>query len=99
MKGDGKAEGGGRVRFPTVLTSIPQEKQQWTAVMWREGAARASNVRSGEEILFVRVKWQGQVGYSLRRSAPHAERGRPGVTKKQQGFRLLSIFIKVTMFQ
>lgn len=80
MKGDGKAEGGGRARFPTVLTSIPQEKQQWAAVMWWEEAARASNVRSGEEILFVRgrVKCQGQVGYSLRRGAPHAERGRPG---------------------
>ncbi len=89
MKGDGKAEGGGRARVPTVLTSIPQEKQQWAAVMWREEAARASNVRSGEEILFVRVKCQGQVGYSLRRSAPHAEQERPtGVTKKQRGFRL-----------
>lgn len=72
--------GGGRARFSTVLTSIPQGKQQWAAVMWQEEAVRASNVRSSEEILFVstRVKCQGQVGYSLQCGATHAERGRPG---------------------
>jgi len=82
VKGDGKAEGGGRARFPTVLTSITQEKATvgCSNVVGGNSVSFKSVVWRRDTVSFVRgrVKCQGQVGYSLWRGAPHAERGRPG---------------------
>lgn len=83
--------------FPLFSPQLLRKRQQWAAVMWREEAVWASNVRTGEEILFVRKSEMSGAGGLL--TAPRCTSCRARetwVTKKQQGFWLLTIFIKVT---